>query len=199
MEDKTVLEQANAALAKAREVLRKSDENLEKTKVIHDSTLRQSREIAYALSCLSAPMLTAQPMSEAEEQELLDKIKNMSPRFQPVLINGVVNGFVESRVESKEKRDVYEVIHAINVLAMANTDVIHVFISFSGHVEKFSVHANALDTCYQKGHPQIRLMDEDVWLDGKDTLEKLINIESQLTELIIEAREQVEAKAEVNA
>ncbi|MBY7943956.1 hypothetical protein LZS97_03745 [Vibrio fluvialis] len=199
MDDKTVLEQANAALAEARKVLRKSDENLEKTKVIHDSTLCQSREIAYALSCLSAPMLTVQPMSEAEEQELLDKMKDMSPRFQPVLINGLCHGVVESRVESKEKRDVYDVIHAINVLAMANTDVIHVFISFSGHVEKFSVHANAPDTCYQKGNQHINLMDEYVWLDGKDTLEKLINIESQLTELIIEAREQAEAKAEVNA
>lgn len=198
MEDKTVLEQANAALAKAREVLRKSDENLEKTKVIHDSTLRQSREIAYALSCLSAPMLTAQPMSEAEEQELLNKLKNTSPRFQTVFINGRLNSLVESRVESKEKRDVYDVIHAINVLAMANTDVLHVFSRFSGHVNEFHVRVCSTDSDYIDSRPEC-IFNESIYLEQDDALEKLLAIESQLTELIIEAREQTEAKAEVNA
>ncbi|ELU8401772.1 hypothetical protein SD340_003669 [Vibrio fluvialis] len=198
MEDKTVLEQANAALAEAREVLRKSDENLVKTKVIHDSTLRQSREIAYALSCLSAPMLTVQPMSEAEEQELLDKIKDMSPRFQPVLINGLCNGFVESRVESKEKRDVYDVIHAINVLAMANTDVLKVFVEFAGHVNSLHVRAHHIDVMWSDP-PHPYLMSESVKLSSEGVLDQLLSIESQLTELIIEAREKAEAKAEVNA
>ncbi|MCG6373414.1 hypothetical protein K6U27_12140 [Vibrio fluvialis] len=200
MEDKTVLEQANAALAEAREVLRKSDENLEKTKVIHDSTLRQSREIAYALSCLSGPMLTAQPMSEAEEQELLDKLKNMSPRFQSVFINGVCHGVVESRVESKEKRDVYDVIHAINVLAMANTDVIQVFTDIDGNTHSFSVWVVDISTDWSSRESnKDRLLDETVYfrIDHKP-LAKLLFIESQLTELIIEAREQAEAKAEVN-
>ncbi|WP_281189440.1 hypothetical protein [Vibrio diabolicus] len=92
---------------------------------------------------------------------------------------------------------VFDIINAINALAIANTDVIHVFTNFSGHVSKFSVHANATDTCYREGHPQIRLINESVWLDDEDVLEKLLYIESQLTELIIEAREAAEAKAEV--
>ncbi|MBY7811633.1 hypothetical protein KW448_08235 [Vibrio fluvialis] len=204
MEDKTVLEQANAALAEAREVLRKSDENLEKTKTIHDSTLRQNREIAYALSCLSAPMLTAQPLSEAEEQELQEKLKSMSSNFQPVFINGIVNGFIESHVEPKEKRDVYDVIHAINVLALSNSDVIQVFIDIDGNVQTVRVWAVDIDTDWSdKATKPDRLLSESVWLEHKyehepSPLEKLLSIESQLTELIIEAREKTEAKAEVN-
>ncbi|MBE3976007.1 hypothetical protein HJ138_17345 [Vibrio parahaemolyticus] len=111
----------------------------------------------------------------------------------------LVESFAEDVATSLRKREVFDIVHAINVLAMANTDVIHVFTSFSGHVNKFSVHANATDTCYQEGHPHIRLINENVWLDDEGTLEKLLSIESQLTELIIEAREEAEAKAEVEA
>ena len=96
-------------------------------------------------------------------------------------------------------REVLDIINAINALAMANTDVIHVFTNFSGHVSKFSVHANATDTCYQEGHLHMRLINENVWLDDEDVLENLLSIESQLTELIIEAREEAEVKVETGA
>lgn len=192
------LEQAKAIREEARALLQQSDENLEKSKSIHDSTLRQSREIAYALSCLANPMMTVVPMSETEEQELLDKLKNMSPRFQSVFINGRLNSLVESRVESKEKRDVYDVIHAINVLAMANTDVLHVFSRFSGHVNEFHVRVCSTDSDYIDSRPEY-IFNESIYLEQEDALEKLLSIQSQLTELIIEAREQAEAKAEVNA
>lgn len=42
-------------------------------------------------------------------------------------------------------------------------------------------------------------MYECVYVDRKNALEQLLFIESQLTELIIEAREEAEAKAEVEA
>ncbi|EGQ9112607.1 hypothetical protein GA073_19375 [Vibrio alginolyticus] len=95
-------------------------------------------------------------------------------------------------------REVFDIVNAINALAMANTDVIHVFTDFSGHVDKFKVYANPANTDYQSnGHR--KLLDEAVRLKDKDALEQLLFIESQLTELIIEAREQAEAKAEVEA
>ncbi|MBY8220690.1 hypothetical protein KW536_20440 [Vibrio fluvialis] len=125
-------------------------------------------------------------------------MKNTSPRFQPVFINGRLNSLVESRVESKEKRDVYDVIHAINVLAMANTDVLHVFSRFSGHVNEFYVRVCSTDSDYIDSRPEC-IFNESIYLEQEDALEKLLSIESQLTELIIEAREQAEAKAEVNA
>lgn len=96
-------------------------------------------------------------------------------------------------------RDVLDIVNAINALAIANTDVIHIFTSFSGHVEKINVRVNSADVCYQKEESYSHLMTSDVWLNDADALEKLLSIESQLTELIIEAREEAEAKADVGA
>jgi hypothetical protein len=197
MEDKTVLERANAALAEAREVLRKADENLEKTKTIHDSTLRQSREIAYALSCLSAPMLAAQPLSEAEEQELQEKLKSMHSNFQPIFVSGLCHGVVESRVESKKKRDVFDVIHSINELAMLNTHLIHVTTVFVAGIDSFEVMAYVITDEAEIDPPY--LMKELVGIYKDGSLEKLLSVESQLSEIIINIREEAEAKAEVDA
>ncbi|MBY8231827.1 hypothetical protein KW535_10850 [Vibrio fluvialis] len=172
--------ESEALRAEAQDTLKECRETLGKIQRFNDQANINQRRIALAVSSLLPKSLRNEFNLNASDIENTTEISRKN-------------------VVAIEQREIFDIVHAINVLAMANTDVIHVFISFSGHVEKFSVHANAPDTCYQKGHPQIRLMDEDVWLDGKDTLEKLINIESQLTELIIEAREKAEAKAEVNA
>ena len=95
-------------------------------------------------------------------------------------------------------REVFDIVNAINALAMANTDVIHVFTDFSGHVDNFKVYANPANTDYQSNGYR-KLLNEEVRLKDKDALEQLLFIEGQLTELIIEAREQAEAKAEVGA
>ncbi|HHC6851712.1 TPA: hypothetical protein ACN31J_000344 [Vibrio parahaemolyticus] len=96
-------------------------------------------------------------------------------------------------------REVLDIVNAINALAIANTDVIHIFTGFSGYVKKINVRVNSADVRYQKEESYSPLMAADVWLDDEDALEKLLYIESQLTELIIEAREEAEAKAEVGA
>ncbi|RNE70848.1 hypothetical protein [Vibrio cholerae] len=88
-----------------------------------------------------------------------------------------------------KNRDIYDIVHAINVLAMANTDVLHIFTHFSGHVNELEVQAMSAETVYKDGHPQVRLLSEQVWLGRDNALERLLAIESQLTELIIEARE----------
>ncbi|MGX9518003.1 hypothetical protein ACWX0P_03910 [Vibrio mediterranei] len=95
-------------------------------------------------------------------------------------------------------REVFDIVNAINALAMANTDVIHVFTDFSGHINTFKVTANRVDTDYQSSRPISQLFNEYVRLNKKDALEQLLFIEGQLTELIIEAREEAEANAEVN-
>lgn len=175
-----ILEQANAALEEARQVLAKSNENLNKSISFTDQALINQRRLILAMSSLlPKPILSVVNTDLAEEEQ--------------------VESFADDMAISLKTREAFDIVHAINVLAMANTDVIHVFTSFSGHVSKFSVHANATDTCYQEGHPHIRLINENVWLDDEDVLEKLLSIESQLTELIIEAREDAEAKTEVGA
>ncbi|GHZ01946.1 hypothetical protein VCSRO122_0891 [Vibrio cholerae] len=88
-----------------------------------------------------------------------------------------------------KNRDIYDIVHAINVLAMANTDVLHIFTRFAGHVNSVEVYALSAETIYSDGHPQERLLSERVRLDEDNALESLLAIESQLTELIIEARE----------
>lgn len=183
MEDKTVLEQANAALAEAREVLRKADENLEKSQSNNEVLMAQNRRLGFALSSL------------LPKQYFVGIDLARSEKDTITMSNGSVLGFIESF----EHREVYDVIHAINVLAMANTDVLHVFTYFSGHVNEFSIHAHPANATYQKGVHVPRLIDERIHLHKENPLEKLLSIESQLTELVIEAREQAEAKAEVEA
>lgn len=138
-----------------------------------------------------------------EARELLKQSReNLSKaiRFSDqALINQRRLAFASDMASNINNREVFDIVHAINVLAMANTDVLHVFTGFSGHVEKFSMHVLPIETAYKEGEPQRRLLSEDVWLDRAGALEKLLSIESQLTELIIEAREKAEAKAEVES
>ncbi|MBW5417165.1 hypothetical protein GHK96_04000 [Vibrio cholerae] len=130
--------------------------------------------------------------------QLVELEKNC--QFEPLFAKGQLWGFVERGPKSKFKeicepdsalknRDIYDIVHAINVLAMANTDVLHIFTRFAGHVNSVEVYALSAETIYSDGHPQERLLSERVRLDEDNALESLLAIESQLTELIIEARE----------
>ncbi|HCG9116570.1 TPA: hypothetical protein NJ598_000184 [Vibrio parahaemolyticus] len=95
-------------------------------------------------------------------------------------------------------REVFDIVNAINALAMANTDVIHIFTRYQGHVDRFFISVEKVETDYSNTNRQY-LFNDDVSLKDESSLEELLSIESQLTELIIEAREEAEAKAEVEA
>ncbi|EMK6958975.1 hypothetical protein V9J82_000195 [Vibrio cholerae] len=159
------LEQAMALREEAREMLAQS-------RVMHEVTLSNQRQVTLAVSTLlPRPMIVDMTVdiSEAEAEKLAT--------------------FAEDMAASMRIRDVYDIVHAINVLAMANTDVLHIFTNFSGHVNELEVQAMSAETVYKDGHPQVRLLSEQVWLGRDNALERLLAIESQLTELIIEARE----------
>lgn len=94
-----------------------------------------------------------------------------------------------------KNRDIYDIVHAINVLAMANTDVLFIFTNFSAHVNAFEVYAVSPQLFLSGETPCKRLIDKTVYLHWDNALERLLAIESQLTELIIEAREAAETKA----
>lgn len=174
------LKQANAVLEEARAVLAESNENLSKSIRFTDQALINQRSLILAMSNLLPRPIQVDIKCDLTEEEK-------------------VEGLAIDLAKNMKTREVFDIVHAINVLAMANTDVMHIFTSFSGHVNKFSVYACAVDTCYQEGNGDFRLLNEYLWLDGEETLEKLLSIESQLTELIIEAREEAEAKAGVEA
>ncbi len=157
-----------------------ASEMLRQSREIHDMTLSSQRRLTFALSCL-VPKQIINHCGFNEHDHSAEAVGNNAQAVSASL----------------EMRDVFDIVHAINVLAMANTDVIHVFTSFSGHVNKFSVHACAADACYQEGNSDFRLLSEYLWLDGEDSLDKLLSIESKLTELIIEAREEAQANTEL--
>ena len=96
------------------------------------------------------------------------------------------------------KREVLDIVNAINSLAISNSDVIHIFTRFSGHVNVFEVSANDISSVYEKGGA-VNIFSESVRLDKEKAVENLLFIESQLTEFVIEAREKAEANAEVDA
>ena len=200
----TELKQANAVLAEAREEFKKSQENLNKSLEANDLALVQHRKLAYALSCLVHPFNTMKPLSDDEIEQLQQSLKNIPslplefvPK-EPVFASGQMIGFVDSSYERLEQREVYDIVNAINVLAMANADVIHIFTRYQGHVDRFFISVEKVETDYSNINRQY-LFNDDVSLKDESSLEELLSIESQLTELIIEAREQAEAKAEVEA
>ncbi len=192
------LEQANAVLAEARAVLKKSEENLQKSIKANDLALVQHRELAYALSCLVHPLYTMTPLSELEEEELKQKLMQIPTQpltfvaNDPVFVNGRLCGFVDRSAEHVEHREVYDIVNAINVLAMANTDVISIYVFFSGEKNGFDVRAQHLNNLVPG---ESYLLNDFVILGSESALEELLSIESKLTELIIEAREQDEVKA----
>lgn len=186
MSDQTVLEQANAALAEARQVLQKSEENLSKSSQANDYSLSLNRKLAHALVSLmnNEPRLVGIDVAIGEQlKEVLHMAKGSSITFL-----------------NNETRDIYDVIHAINVLAMSNADVIQVFTSFDGNCQLFDLKVFDIRTNWADESKKERLFSEMVFFRSeKQPLEKLLYIESQLTELIIEAREASETKAEVGA
>ncbi|HHG3566006.1 TPA: hypothetical protein ACPVZ4_002884 [Vibrio parahaemolyticus] len=206
------LEQANAVLAEAHEVLKKSEENLNKSTKANDLALVQHRELAYALSCLVHPLHTMEPLSEAEVKELHQKLLEIPTQpltfvpNDPVFLNGRLCGFVDRSAEKLEHRDVFDIVNAINVLAMANTDILNINTQFRGNSNLFIVRVRPLSVMSPEGDDhqlqpvvyrgEVSLID-GVYVGcptGDCPVERLLEIESELTELIIKAREEAEAK-----
>lgn len=200
------LEQANAVLAEARAVLKKSEENLQKSIKANDLALVQHRELAYALSCLVHPLHTMTPLSELEEEELKQKLMQIPTQpltfvpNEPVFVRGRLCGFVDCGDKHVEHREVYDIVNAINVLAMANTDVLLVRTTFLPDQSELvvSVEAKFKWQTFGVGLLKVEKAGGKVSLRNESALEELLSIESKLTELIIEAREEAEAQAEVN-
>ncbi|WP_242013362.1 hypothetical protein [Vibrio alginolyticus] len=173
------LEQAEAMREEARQLLKQSNESLEQSKRFSDLALTNQRRMVFALSSL-----LPQPLSVNFEISQDDDIRHAE---QVAIV-------AEELRDQMKNIEVFDIVHAINVLAMANTDVIHVMVDFCGHVNTFDVRAFAVTTNYQGG-AATALMKKYVDLGDEDALRQLLSIESQLTELIIEAREEAEAKA----
>ncbi|NOF88422.1 hypothetical protein [Vibrio cholerae] len=158
------LEQAMALREEAREMLAQS-------RVMHEVTLSNQRQVTLAVSTLlPRPMIVEIKVNQQEGEA--EKVAN----------------FAEDMAASMRIRDVYDIVHAINVLAMANADVVDVNTAFFSESRVFCVRF------FTKNESK-PLYTEEVNLGCDNALQELLAIESQLTELIIEAREAAEARA----
>lgn len=173
------LEQAEAMREEARQLLKQSNESLEQSKRFSDLALTNQRRMVFALSSL-----LPQPLSVNFEISQDDDTRHAE---QVAIV-------AEELRDQMKNREVFDIVHAINVLAMANTDVIHIFTRYQGHIDRFFISVEKVETDYWNTSRQ-DLFNDDVSLKDESSLEELLSIESQLTELIIEAREEAEAKA----
>ncbi|MEZ8651704.1 hypothetical protein AB6D92_22375 [Vibrio splendidus] len=165
----------------ALEALNESRELLNKTIRFNDQASANQRRIAFAVSSL-----------------LPERLRN-DFNLNEVDIEHTA-AVSRDNVEEIQKREIFDIVHAINVLAMANADVIYIFTHFMGHVNTLEVSADHISTNYQEeSRREPKLLRERLKLSKEGALEKLLSIESQLTELIIEAREEAEANVEVEA
>ncbi|MGF1909177.1 hypothetical protein L4C38_07040 [Vibrio kasasachensis] len=184
------LEQVKKVLAQAESVLEESKENLTKSQTFNEVMVEQNRRLSFALSNLLPKSFLLTP-NETEGASATQLAQTMESASFEVLAEELADNF--------KQREIFDIVHAINVLAMANTDVIHVFTEFAPHINQFGVNVYGVSQDYIS-NPCIKpLIQELVFLADNEALEKLLSIESQLTELIIEAREEAEAKAEVEA
>ncbi|MFA0715724.1 hypothetical protein AB4622_06865 [Vibrio splendidus] len=170
---------------------------------MNDQILVEIRDSLNEIKALASPVMVMNadaftPEQEQDLKESLSKVRGgLFVSNQPAEVLALKQKLMSGL---NADREVFDIVHAINVLAMANADVIHIFTRYSAHVNRLSVDVEPLTTNYYScnGKREKLLMD-DVRIDEEDALEQLLSIESKLTELIIEAREEAETNVEVEA
>lgn len=90
-------------------------------------------------------------------------------------------------------REVLDIVNAINALAISNQDVIEIHTGVVASVNWFEARVFVKGCKYD--HSDLPLYDSRVRFGEEDTDTQLLAIESEITELVIEAREAAEAKA----
>lgn len=172
----------NTELKQAKELHAEAVELLRQSRQMHDLTMSNQRSLVYALSCLVPKHMVTITASFSEQPEnVAEQIADNARCVK----------------EAIEKREAYDIVHAINVLAMANADVIEIHTAFVASVNWFEARVFVKGCKYD--HSDQPLYDSRVRFGEEDTVTQLLAIESEITELIIEAREEAEAKAEVGA
>ncbi|HCE4761825.1 TPA: hypothetical protein NKU96_001973 [Vibrio parahaemolyticus] len=186
----------NTELKQAQELHAEAVEMLRQTRQMHDLTMSNQRSLVYALSCLLPKHMVTVKADFSDQPE--NTAQQIADNARCVL-------------EAIEKREVYDIVHAINVLAMANTDILNINTKFRGCSNLFIVRVRPLSVASPDGDEyslspvvyrgEVSLVD-GFYIGcptGDCPIQRLLRIESEITELIIEAREEAEAKAEVEA
>ncbi|CAH8197273.1 hypothetical protein [Vibrio aestuarianus] len=174
-EAREALEVAKESVAIAKELNEDTREQLRQTREMHEMMLTNQRRVCMAFSSLLPQPIRIEFTAPMTSENIKDEAQQIS--------KAIAN------------RDIYDVIHAINVLAMSNGDVLQLFTSFDGNTQSLRVWAVDVNTDWSAECSPKRLLNECVYLDHEFALKELLYVESQLTELVIEAREASETKA----
>jgi len=166
---------------------------------MNDQILDELRNSLNKIKTLAEQAVALNSESFVPEQEanLKDSLRK-SPSGESFLYQPAEALALKQKLMSGLKADgeVFDIVQAINVLAMANADVIHIFTRYSAHVNRFFVSVEPSIADYSSKTRE-HLYDIGVSLDEQGALEQLLIVESKRTELIIEAREEAEANVEV--
>lgn len=166
----------------AQRLLVNSRENLEKSERFTDLSMSNLRQLVFAMSSLLPRPIQVDIDFSLDDAD--SKLKELADDIETTV----------------KQRELFDIVHAINVLAMANTDVIHITTDFAAHINWFHVRVRPTTTDYlDKNRPEDHLLREYVDMGEEEVLEKLLLIESKITELIINAREEAETTEEVEA
>ncbi|SHO57861.1 hypothetical protein [Vibrio quintilis] len=126
-------------------------------------------------------------MSVANLNSRLDSINHNLNRLLPHLKKVTPSNPVDTLITTSDvisNRDVFDIVHSINVLAMQNTDLLDIYTRFNPVAKEFEVRAFA-DTVT---HKEAMVYFQAIPISD-DALPKLLEAESDLTEIIIAARE----------
>lgn len=103
--------------------------------------------------------------------------------------------------EIRAERNCQDVILGIVQLAMVNREVIHIHSWYAAHFNSFTVRVWPASETYQEDIESKMLLNEEIWLsharfkDRISPLQRLLEIEDKLLEMIAEAKDKAEAAA----
>ena len=168
------------AREEAKNYLKQAENTLIKARDVHDSTLTNQRKIAFALSSLIGKPVLLEEGSSAKE---------------------VLHAVTETEAQIRQRQEL-EVVNTIMNLAIANRDVIHIFVNFCAIINELNVQVYAVNSNYSEPGSYkfllkvtTRLGERDEWQEG-NAISELLAIEDQLIDLIAEARDKQETDSD---
>lgn len=164
--------EAHEALVLARATLEKSEKNLADAKQFHDAVLKSNHHMASALAILLPKAITPEMPNGEDELTIHEK--------QAVNI-----------LNALSKRGYMDVLYSIQLLAMANADVVDIDVELRtrNNVIEIGVH-KIVESEYSRDHKVFGLhMYVDHQAD-EEARNKLLSAESQIIKIIAQLREE---------
>lgn len=186
VEPQEALKLAKESVALAESLNKDTKERMAQTRAMHDAMLVSQRRVCYAFSTLLPKPRQSDFLTAISPEALKDEAKSI--------------------LDQVSKRQESDVINTLVNLALANFDVIEITIDICGHHNQLNVQVVKLGDMVKHQYQNVpRLLNETVYLDGFSyqegvtVLDKLLQLEDKLIDLIAEAREASETIAEVGA